>query len=295
MINSDVCSELKNTTMNKSLKLSLLLLCLSALTMAQDFQGKAVYKSANKMDIQLDGQGMDPEMQKRVQAMLAKQSQKEYTLAFDAYSSLFTLNEALDSSPQQQGGMMFIGISADGGGDEVYKNTKEKRFTSQRDLFGKAFLVKDQLASNEWKLTKETKQIGQYTCYKATYDREQESFQSISINNEEENKTETTTKTITVEAWYTPDIPVAHGPQMYWGLPGLVMEVKNGGSTIICTEVVLNPKDKIDIKEPSKGKTVNEEEFTALMDEKMAEMEKMDRGGKQKGGGGHAMKITIGG
>lgn len=280
-------------TMKKSLSTLLLLVCISTLSLAQDFQGKATYKTANKMDIRMDGEGMDPAMQKRIQEMMSKQSQKEFTLAFDAYSSLYTLNESLDASPQQQGGMVFIGVEA-GGSDEIYKNTKDKRFTSARDLFGKPFLVKDDLETAEWKITKETKQIGQYTCYKATYDREQESFQSISINNEEESKTETTTRTITVEAWYTPDIPVAHGPGMYWGLPGLVMEVKNGGSTIICTEVVMNPKDKIAIKEPNKGKVINEKKFEKLMNEKMAEMEKMNQGGKKKGDG-HTMSITIGG
>ncbi len=277
--------------MKKSLSSLLLLVCINSLLTAQEFQGKATYKTANKMEIKLEG--IDPAMQKRVQEMLSKQQQKEYTLAFDAYSSLYTLNEELEAAPQQQGGMMFIGIDA-GGSDQIYKNTKEKRFTSTRDLFGKLFLVKDKLKTFDWKLTKETKQIGQYTCYKATYDREQESFQSMSINNKEESKTETTTTTVTVEAWYTPDIPVAHGPQMYWGLPGLVMEVKNGGSTIICTEVILNPQDKIAINEPNKGKVVNEEKFEAIMDEKMAEMEKMNHGGKKKGDG-HMMRLEIDG
>lgn len=278
--------------MKKSITTLLLFLSISSLSWAQDFQGKATYKSVNKMELQMEG--MDPTIQKRVQDMLDKQSRKEYTLAFDAYSSLYTLNESLDASPQQAGGMTFVGVSVGGGSDEIYKNTKEKRYSSARDLFGKPFVVKDELKAKEWKLTKETKQIGHYTCYKATYDREQESFQSISVNGEEESKSETTTKTITVEAWYTPDIPVAHGPQMYWGLPGLVMEVKNGNSIIICSEVVLNPTDKVVINEPTKGKVITEEKFDVLMEEKMAEMEKMNAGGKKKGDG-HTMKIRVGG
>jgi GLPGLI family protein len=206
--------------------------------------------------------------------------------------NLYTLNESLDASPQQGGGMMFIGVNG-GGSDETYKNTKERRYSSARDLFGKPFLVKDELKVADWKLTKEIKHIGNYMCYKATYTREQEMFQSVSMNNEE-SKTETTTKIITVEAWYTPDIPVAHGPQMYWGLPGLVMEVKDGNNTIICTEVTLNPKDKIAINEPTNGKVVTEEKFDTIMEEKMAEMEKMEGAGKKKGEA-HMMKISVGG
>ena len=251
--------------MNTSIKLLSYLLLFSTMVNAQNFQGKATYQTSAKMDLQLEGQGLDPEMQKRVQAMLLKQSQKEYTLAFDSYASLFTLNESLEASSPQQDGMRMVVMSTDGGEGKTYKNTKEKRYASTRDLFGKPFLVKDKLESVNWKLTKETKQIGIYTCYKATFNRLQESFQSITIDNQAEDKTETTTKTIEVEAWYTPDIPVAHGPQMYWGLPGLVMEVKDGNSTVICTAVTMNPSEKVDITEPKSGKIISESDFEQLI------------------------------
>lgn len=277
--------------MNKSIKLLSLLLCIGSLSFAQKFQGKAIYKTARKMDIQLEG--IDPAMQKSIQEMISQQGKKEYTMAFDASSSLYTMNESLDAGPQSGGGMTIITVGG-GARDRIYKNTKEKRYSSARDLFGKPFLIKDELKATDWKLTKETKQIGQYTCYKAIYDRQQEFFQSVTINHEEEKNTEATTKTITVEAWYTPDIPVSHGPEMYWGLPGLIMEVKNGNSTLICTEVVLNSKDKVEINEPSKGKIINEATFEEITREKMAEMEKMNTGGKKKGDV-RTMKFRVGG
>lgn len=279
--------------MKKSLKSLLILLCISTLSLAQDFQGKAIYKTASKMDIKWEGAGMDPAMQKQMQDMMTKQSQKEFTLAFDAYNSLYTLNESLEASGPQGGGIMIVGFSA-GGSDEIYKNTKAKTYSSGKDLFGKPFVVKGELESIDWKLTKETKQIGQYTCYKATYEREQKSFSSFMMDNEEKGKADTLTTIINVEAWYTPEIPVAHGPQMYWGLPGLVMEVKDGGRTIICTEVTLNSKDKLEIKEPTKGKVIDEKSFEKLMNEKMEEMNKMNSGGKKKGNA-HTMSITIDG
>jgi GLPGLI family protein len=42
-----------------------------------------------------------------------------------------------------------------------------------------------------------------------------------------------------VTAWYTPEIPVNQGPDKYWGLPGLILEV-NDGKTVLCSKVVLN-------------------------------------------------------
>ena len=57
----------------------------------------------------------------------------------------------------------------DNSDDSTYKNSKENRFTNQSDLYGKIFLIKDALKQPEWQLEKETKNIGNYTCFKATF------------------------------------------------------------------------------------------------------------------------------
>ena len=281
--------------MNKSLKLLALLMCLCSLSFAQTFQGKATYKTYNNMKFDIGGfEGMNPDMQAQVQAMLKKQMEKEYDLSFDKKSSLYTLKESLETSSPQQGGVRLVTVGGAGQSEILYKNSQEKRYSSARDMMGKDFLVKDDLTSIDWKLTKETKQIGKYTCYKAVYDREQETFQSVTIDNEEKGETERTLETITVEAWYAPEIPVSHGPEMYWGLPGLIMEIKDGTRGMMCTQVVLNPKEKVEIAEPTKGKALTESEYEAVMEEKMAEMEKMNAGGKQKGNS-HSIRIRAGG
>ena len=66
-----------------------------------------------------------------------------------------------------------------------------------------------------------------------------------------------------VTAWYTPQIPVSQGPGEYWGLPGLILEVNAGTTTVLCTEITLNPNEKVTIKKPSKGKKVTRDEFMA--------------------------------
>ena len=69
------------------------------------------------------------------------------------------------------------------------KNTKEGRYTNQNESFSKLFLIKDELQKLDWKLTGETKNIGEYTCYKATLTREREVRENrISYNGEEESK-----------------------------------------------------------------------------------------------------------
>ena len=104
-----------------------------------------------------------------------------------------------------------------------------------------------------------------------------------------ESKEETTKKMQTTTAWYTLDIPVSNGPRQYGGLPGLILEINDGNQTIVCTEIVLNPKDKPNIKEPEKGKVVNREKFEEISRKKTKEMMENFQG---RGGG---MQIRIGG
>ena len=66
-------------------------------------------------------------------------------------------------------------------------------------------------------------------------------------------------KEITITAWYTLAIPVSNGPGNFHGLPGLILAVNDGTETIVCSKIVLNPKNKIDFSEPKKGKIVTQD------------------------------------
>jgi GLPGLI family protein len=74
-----------------------------------------------------------------------------------------------------------------------------------------------------------------------------------------------------VEAWYTPQIPVSHGPLEYWGLPGLILEVSAGNTTMLCSKITLNPEQKIKIEAPSKGKEITKKEYKKTIISKMQE------------------------
>ena len=95
-------------------------------------------------------------------------------------------------------------------------------------------------------------------------------------------------KEVVVTAWYTPEIPVNQGPEGYWGLPGLILEVNDGKTVILCSKIVLNPKEKVEIKAVSKGKVVSQKEFDEIMIKKMEEFRDMNqsRGGNGGMGGG---------
>ncbi len=275
--------------MNSIIKLLVIaLLSVSSFVGAQEFQGKATYKTHRKFDIQLDSTQVSSEMQEQMMAMMKKQFEKTYILSFTKGESIYKEDEELEA-PQPQG-MVMVMVDT-GGSDVMYKNLSEDRYSSQNDVYGKIFLVKDDLPKHEWQLTGETKNIGEYTCYKATMTREIQTMSSgISINGDKELDDEMVTEEITITAWYTPDIPVNNGPARYHGLPGLILEVNDGRQTIICSQIILNPENKLSIEEPKKGKVVNQEKYDEIMAKKAKEMrERYD----SERGDGHNVEVRI--
>jgi GLPGLI family protein len=234
--------------------------------------------------------------------MMKKQFQKTYKLSFTKEASIYKEEESLDKPQVGGGDMQFKMIGGGGGADILYKNTKEKRYADQKDTMGKIFLVKDEINPIDWKLESDSKYIGEYQCYKATYTKQVEVFNEMSFSSnsntkkednkaEEEKEPEMEERIIT--AWYTPQISVNNGPAMYQGLPGLILEVHDGKLTIICSKIVINPEDKVEIKEPEKGKEVNQETYDEIMDKKAKEM--MERYAPRKGRKGEGIEIRIGG
>lgn len=258
-------------------KLTLLFaLLISTSLFAQNFQGIATYKSHRKMDFKMGGEDENSEIKKQIQAQLAKQFQKEYTLTFNREASVYKQNESLDkpTMPNKSG----IVISFSEGSDVLYKNIKENRFTNATEIFGKQFLIKDSIQNQKWEFVNETKNIGDYTCNKAVF---KETYKTKTIT--DEGNMETIEKERETTAWYTMEIPINNGPSNYNGLPGLILEINDGELTLICSKIVMNPKEKTEIKEPTKGKVVTQEKFEAIMDKKNEEMMEQFKGRGNKG------------
>ena len=229
----------------------------------------------------------------RMRSML----ERTYILNFNTSESLYKEEEKLEA-PGQDGRFRFGGF---GGAGIRYKNIKEGDMLEETEFFGKKFLIKEELQKPEWQLTGETKQIGNYTCFKATLVKKTDEFDFAAMRrrNRDDNaeKPKDTTnvrkvndeiempKEITVTAWYTPQIPVSNGPGEYWGLPGLILEVNVARTTILCSEITLNPKEKVTITAPDKGKEVSREEYNDIVKKKMEEMREMYRGRRGDGPG----------
>lgn len=254
---------------------------------AQEFHGVATYKSHRKVDLKMGNDKMDDAQQKMIQEQLRKQFQREYTLEFNKYESVYKQEAKLDTPQAPSSG---ISIKVVQGDDIMYKNVKEQRYTNKTEIYGKLFLIKDSLTSRKWQLVNETKNIGEYTCYKAIFEDE---YTTRTLTEEGEFTTVTKPRTTTV--WYAPQIPVSNGPSNYFGLPGLVLEVNDGKLTLVCTKIVLNPEETIEIVEPKKGKEVSQEEFDAIRDKKNKEMLEQFRSTSRGNKGGDRVMIRVGG
>lgn len=249
----------------------------------KDFQGKATYISKSTMNLGKWGARMSEMQKKQIKARLKNRLEKTYTLTFNKQESFFKEDDKIDaiSGATDSWGKNFTP-------GEQYKNVKTNTQIQHQEFYGKNFLVKDSLQKIEWKLDEGTKQIGNYTCFKATAsiptnDLTWYSFSWSKLRNTQsasEGKTEVAMTEIV--AWYSPKIPVSHGPQEFWGLPGLILEASFGNTTLLCSELVLNPKKKVKIKIPEKGEVVTKNKYREIIFAKMKEFRDI-RSGRRRG------------
>ena len=270
---------------------------------AQEFQGLAIYESktsTSDFKSRMEGnKNMTPDMQKMIEERMKKMFEKTFVLNFNKSASIYKEEEKLEASAQAGAGMRMMS-SMTGGGGTLYKNVKEKMYTVDKEFMGKEFLVKDSLTNLKWKLESETRMIGGYTCYKATAikapstsdfrnfrpkkeEDKKEDVKKESAKRADEKKTNfmdaiELPKEITITAWYTPEIPVSQGPEGYWGLPGLILEVNDGKTITLCSKVIMNSKDRVDIKASTKGKVISQKDYDETVIKKMQEFREMNQG-----------------
>ena len=213
---------------------------------------------------------MPPDRAERIKGMMKKALEKNYTLEFNSNSSFFEEEEVLEAGQGSGRGFNWMQFVTGPEGGSLHKDLQSKIYTNK-------------------------KQIGIYNAYKATITKEVEERafnfgrRPSSNSSEEEDKEPEAPKMreVVMSAWFTPEIPVSTGPSMYGGLPGLILEINDDRTTILCTKVILNPKEKIKIKVPKKGKVVTKSEFEQISEDKAKEMQEMYQGGR----GGRSTRV----
>jgi GLPGLI family protein len=176
-----------------------------------------------------------------------------YFLQGNKSASIFKFEKKL----QLDNGVNKRFISRGGGGGLYYKNIKDSvRLEQKETIDGELYLISHKFKKYNWKLSKDSKNIGKYLCYKATANyTEYNSIKKKNIN-------------FNIVAWYTPEISFPYGPSGYDGLPGLVLETKNGGFYFIASKVKITSNIS-KISPPKKGIKVTLKEFNEIILKKM--------------------------
>jgi len=274
---------------------------------SQDFQGQAFYKTQTAMDFGSWGDRMSAEQKKAMKERMKPFLEPVYILTFDKTKSIYKQEETLDA-PGGGGGGRGWGRMMSSSGGPVFKDISSKKSLESREFMGKKFLISNDQDRIKWVLEKEQKMIGNYLCFKATAqlkkpktmtsawrNAEKDSNQKKENDAKQEDKDGESDKKVekldevvvnaeveTITAWYTPQIPVSHGPAEYGGLPGLILELTTGSTVMLCTKVVMNPEKRIEISAPTKGESVTRNEFDNIVEVKVKEMRDMWRGGRSK-------------
>lgn len=169
-----------------------------------------------------------------------------YKLRFNKIAASFKAERSIsvgDSNDDVLDALMHVN-----GDGEHYFSAETNISLWTHDVFGRDVILVDTINSMDWTITKETKKIGKYKVIKAT-----------------KKKILTNKKTVETVVWFAPEIPNNYGPIGYYGLPGLILEVKGRDFIIYTTKVKFNNKS-LKINKPSKGDYMSRKEYDVYVD-----------------------------
>lgn len=231
--------------------LPLIVLFFSNLSFGQIKSGEIIYTIKSELSLSKMMEKSDKinnEMKKMLESFESTEEDDILLkLHFNEKEALFFFEDEMES---ETSGINLALIFAKNMG-KIYIDIKNGKIISQKELGGTFFLVQKDIKDYKWKLINESKQIGQYNCYKATT-----SLKSLKKGKE--------TETV-IEAWYAPSLPINIGPLGYAGLPGLIIELKDGKmGTYSLKEINFDVDKNRAIEKLTKGKVVTSEEYKKI-------------------------------
>lgn len=133
-----------------------------------------------------------------------------YVTAKDSLENSSKINEQKTFEKEDgSGGVIQNGLKSSPSGDQVVYDIKKNTMWSSF-LYRKQIYVKELAPKINWKIEKETKKIGNFSCKKATA-----SFRGRNYI-----------------AWFATDISLPYGPWKLNGLPGLILEAYDTNKTV---------------------------------------------------------------
>lgn len=214
--------------MNRAYILILMLL-ISITTSAQQLvlQGTITYERKENMHKMFEGEE-DNSWAEAMKKTLPKYRVDVFGLTFNPHQSVYQIAQEHE------------GMGATNFWRVAYKNTVQTDFDKQRivdekNVYERDYLITDSLPHYHWKLTGEYREIAGYNCRKAS---------TIIMDS------------VYVIAFYTDAIPVSGGPELFNGLPGMIMGIviPRMHTTFFATKVETQIPDRNEFAiRPTKG------------------------------------------
>jgi GLPGLI family protein len=176
--------------------------------------------------------------------LIFNKDQSYYVTAKDSLEKIEKASEQKTYSNEDNGNkVVHLGAKVSSLGDQVVYNIKKNTIWSSFYCKNMIF-IKEVKPEIDWKINKETKKIGNFTCKKATA-----SFRGRNYT-----------------AWFTTEIPLPFGPWKLQGLPGLILEAYDTNKFVYwafnSAEYPSKTKENVKyLSIPVKEKTLNYEEF----------------------------------
>lgn len=142
----------------------------------------------------------------------------------------------------------------------VYRDFTNRKIKELQEAFGKTYLIDEDFHTPKWKILNEIKDVAGYICMKA------ETYDSI--------------KDQRIVAWFTDQIPVDSGPELMYGLPGMILELDVNSGCVIVTALSVTPKtleQGLPLPKKWKGKKIAYDDFQALLKKHIQESIKAKR------------------
>ena len=130
----------------------------------------------------------------------------------------------------------------------IFRDYESERRTDIIEMVGKTYVIEDSIVAPKWKVMNKIKEIGGYMCMMAV--------------------TEDTIKNQKITAWFADNIPISAGPELYSGLPGLILELDiNEGDLVITAKKIELKAITQDLKVPQKlkGKKLNNVQYNQFL------------------------------
>lgn len=264
--------------MTRLIPLLALLVGLPAIAAAQS--GTVRYDEVTRLDFELPpGMPRDPTFLSRLPKSTTRPVQLQFT---DQASSFTQVKDAAEEGRVVMGGefrtmggdavmireitpemmqmgraMGFIGGGASDAVAGAFTNLADDSYVEVREFLGRTFRIPTERPSFAWKLTGEAASFLGHPVYQAVAQQD----------------------STTLEAWFTPDIPVPAGPAQYGGLPGLILTLAVDSNRVVYTATAVDLTTPVGtIAAPKDGSEVTRAEYDKIVAEKQAEMAKSRRG-----------------